>query len=178
MDLDDNDDKAHKDSKYSGNCMSCHNMTADGNGVALWDLVKYKKMIGIENVADVEGEFSFTQDKTQSMSEVFSYDWMHSDADNLRHALGVNGANVQPPQEMFDNWEITIDGLVENPYTIKLPELIAKAEEAGVVKTKISKMTCDWCAVGGGGILFFLPADDDVLISIGCSPNGNRFAAL
>lgn len=141
-----------KDSKYSGNCMSCHNMTADGNGVALWDLVKYKKMIGIENVADVEGEFSFTQDKTQSMSEVFSYDWMHSDADNMRHALGVNGANVQPPQEMFDNWEITIDGLVENPYTIKLPELIAKAEEAGVVKTKISKMTCDWCAVGGGGI--------------------------
>ena len=86
------------------------------------------------------------------MKDVFSYDWMHSGYDNLRHALGVNGANVQPPQEMFDDWEITVDGLVENPYTMKLPDLIAKAEEAGAVKTKISKMVCDWCAVGGGGI--------------------------
>lgn len=141
-----------KDSAYNGNCMSCHNMTKDGMGTQLWDLVKYDKMVGIVDVADVQGEFTFTQDKVQTMDEVFSYDWMHSGYDNLRHALGVNGANVQPPQDMFDNWEITIDGLIENPYTMKLPELIAKAEDAGVVTTKVSKMVCDWVAVGGGGI--------------------------
>ncbi|MDO4493519.1 MAG: molybdopterin-dependent oxidoreductase [Clostridia bacterium] len=141
-----------KDSHYTGNCMSCHNMTKDGMGVQLWDLVKYQKMVGIENVADVQGEFSFTQDKVQKMAEMFSYDWMHSDADNLRHALGVHGANVQPPQEMFDEWDFSVHGLVNEPFTMKLPELIAKAEAAGAVKTKISKMVCDWCAVGGGGI--------------------------
>lgn len=140
------------DSTYGGNCMSCHNMTADGQGTTLWDLVKYQKMVGMVDVENVQGDFEFTQDKVQTMSEVFSYDWMHSGYDNLRHALGVHGANVQPPQEMFDEWEITIQGLVDEPYTMKLPELIAKAEAANAVVTKVSKMVCDWGALGGGGI--------------------------
>ena len=132
---------------FDGDCMSCHNATNDGAGMQLWDLVKYQKLLGIVDVENVEGEFSFTQDKVQTMSEVFSYDWMHSGYDNLRHALGVHGANVQPPQEMFDEWEITIDGLVNEPYTMKLPELIAAAEADQAVVTKVSKMVCDWSAV-------------------------------
>ncbi len=135
-----------------GNCMSCHNATNDSAGMQLWDMVKYQKLLGIVDVENVEGEFSFTQDNVQAMSEVFSYDWMHSGYDNLRHALGVHGANVQPPQEMFDEWEITIEGLVDEPYTMKLPELIAEAEADNAVVTKVSKMVCDWSAVGGGGI--------------------------
>lgn len=140
------------DSTYTGNCMSCHNATADGAGTQLWDLVKYQKMVGMVDVENVQGDFEFTQDKVQTMDEVFSYDWMHSEGDNMRHALGIHGANVQPPQEMFDEWEITIDGLVAEPYTMKLPELIAAAEADNAVVTKVSKMVCDWGAVGGGGI--------------------------
>lgn len=135
-----------------GNCYSCHNMTADGQGIQLWDEVKYDKMVGIIDVADVQGEFSFEQDNTLGMSDVFSYDWMHSEYDNIRHAMGVNGANVQPPQEMFDEWEITMSGLVNEPFTMKLPDLIAAAEADNAVVTKISKMACTWNAVGGGGI--------------------------
>jgi len=139
-------------SGFNGNCMQCHNMTADGQGIQLWDIVKYDKLLGIVEVENVQGEFSFTQDKVQTMDEVFSYDWMHSYYDNMRHAMGVNGANITPPQEMFDEWEITVDGKVKNPYTIKLPELIKEAEAAGAVVTKVSKMVCDWVAIGGGGI--------------------------
>ena len=137
---------------FDGNCMSCHNMTADGQGIQLWDVVKYQKLLGMVDVENVQGNFSFEQDKVQQMSEVFSYDWMHSGYDNLRHALGKNGANVQPPQSMFDEWEISVHGLVNEPYTVKLPDLIAEAEAEGAVVTKISKMVCDWNAVGGGGI--------------------------
>lgn len=137
---------------FEGDCMSCHNATNDGAGMQLWDMVKYQKLLGIVDVENVEGEFSFTQDKVQTMSEVFSYDWMHSGYDNLRHALGVHGANVQPPQEMFDEWVITVDGLVDEPYSLTLPELITEAEAQQAVVTKVSKMVCDWSAVGGGGI--------------------------
>lgn len=136
----------------SGNCQTCHNMTADGKGTQLWDLVKYDKMVGIVEVPDVKGEFSITQDNVQAMHEVFSYDWMHSNYDNMRHAMGANGANVKPPQEMFDEWEISISGSVNQPFTMKLPDLIAAAEADQAVVTKISKMSCDWNAVGGGGI--------------------------
>ena len=140
------------DSTFTGNCMQCHNMTADGQGTQLWDKVKYDKLLGIVDVENVQGEFSFVQDKVQTMDEVFSYDWMHSQYDNMRRAMSVNGANITPPQSMFDEWEITVKGLVDEPYTIKLPDLIKEAEDAGIVVKKISKMTCDWCAVGGGGI--------------------------
>lgn len=136
----------------NGDCMSCHNMTTDGKGVQLWDVVKYDKMVGMVDVPNVQGEFSFDQEKVQEMKDVFSFDWMHSHWDNMRHALGKNGINEQPPQEFFDNWDISVHGLVNEPFTMKLPELIAEAEAAGAVVTKKSKMVCDWNAVGGGGI--------------------------
>lgn len=137
---------------YEGSCMSCHNGTENGEGLQLWDLTKYERLWGINKVENVQGDFSIDQEMTQSQDEVFSYDWMHAYYDNMRHGAGVNGLNLEMPQSLFDNWEITIEGNVPNPYTAKLPDLIAEAEEAGVVVNKTSKMVCNWNPVGGGGV--------------------------
>lgn len=106
-------------STVGGNCYSCHNATDDGAGMTLWDLVKYDLYFGMNSVAaeDVQGELVVDQDNVLSVDEMFSLDWMHTYYDNLRGAAGKNGANLPLDQELFDTWEITIDGTVNNPYT-------------------------------------------------------------
>ena len=143
--------KAEFANDYQGDCMSCHNATENGEGLELWDLTKYDRLWGINDVENVQGEFSIDQEKTQGQDGVFSYDWMHAYYDNMRHGAGVNGLDLEMPQSLFDEWTITVDGSVNEPYTAKLPDLIAEAEAAGVVVTKTSKMVCNWNPVGGGG---------------------------
>lgn len=137
---------------YGGNCMSCHNATENGEGLELWDLTKYDRLWGINDVADVQGEFSVEQETVQSLDGTVSIDWVHSYYDKMRRAAGVNGLDMTMPQSMFDEWTITIEGNVNEPYTAKLPDLVAEAEAAGVVITKPSKMVCNWNPVGSGGI--------------------------
>lgn len=137
---------------YGGNCMSCHNATENGEGLELWDLTKYDRLWGINDVADVQGEFSVEQETVQSLDGTVSIDWVHSYYDKMRRAAGVNGLDMTMPQSMFDEWTITIEGNVNEPYTAKLSDLVAEAEAAGVVITKPSKMVCNWNPVGSGGI--------------------------
>lgn len=144
--------KAEFSGEYQGDCMSCHNATENGEGLELWDLTKFDRLWGINKVADVEGDFAIDQEKTQDQSGVFSYDWMHAYYDNMRHGAGVNGLNLEMPQSLFDEWEITVEGNVESAYTAKLPDLIKEAEAAGVVVEKTSKMVCNWNPIGGGGV--------------------------
>lgn len=140
-------------SKMGGNCLSCHNMTSDGKGFALWDVVKYDKMVGIVKIPEVQGEFTYSQDLKQKQSELFTYDWLHSYYDALRRGTGVNGSGVNSyPQRLFDEWTIEVRGNVNAPYTAYLKDLVAEAEAEGVVVTKLSKKHCTWNAVGGGGI--------------------------
>ena len=47
---------------FFGSCQSCHDATADGKGMQLWDNVKHEVLQGINKVENVEGEFSATQD--------------------------------------------------------------------------------------------------------------------
>lgn len=137
-----------------GNCYTCHNATDDGMGMQLWDLVKYDLYYGITPVAadSVEGELTLDQEKTLTVDEMFSLDWMHTYYDNLRGAAGRNGANLPIDQELFDTWTITVDGTVAEPYTELLTVLIDEAEQAGVVVTKTSKIHCDWDPIGGAMI--------------------------
>lgn len=137
---------------FDGSCQSCHDFTGDGNGMQLWDNVKYDALQGINKVENVTGDFSLTQDKVQKMNELYSYDFVHGYYDHMRYACSPAGLDIDLPQSMFDEWEITIDGNVNNPYTVKLPELVAEAEKAGVVVTKPSKMVCELNPIGGGGI--------------------------
>lgn len=136
----------------NGTCQSCHDATADGNGMQLWDNVKHEALQGINKVENVQGEFASTQDKVQTQDELYSYDFVHGYYDHMRYACGPNGLDIDLPQSMFDEWEFTVDGNVNAPYTKKLPELVAEAEAAGVVVTKPSKMVCELNPIGGGGI--------------------------
>ncbi len=74
--------------QYQGDCMSCHNATEDGAGLELWDLTKYDRLWGINDVENVQGDFKIDQERTQDQSGVFSYDWMHAYYDNMRHGAG------------------------------------------------------------------------------------------
>ena len=130
--------------QYQGDCMSCHNATENGAGLELWDLTKYDRLWGINDIENVQGDFKIDQEKTQDQSGVFSYDWMHAYYDNMRHGAGVNGLNLEMPQSLFDEWTITVDGNVNAEYTATLPELIKEAEADGAVITKTSKMVCNW----------------------------------
>lgn len=139
--------------QMGGNCMTCHNMSKDGKGIALWDQVKYEKMVGILKIADVQGEFAYNQNLKQTQSELFTYDWLHSYYDALRRGTGVNGSGVNAyPGRLYDEWTISVEGNVNTPYTAKLKDLVNEAEKANVVVTKLSKKHCTWNAVGGGGI--------------------------
>ena len=114
--------------------------------------MKHEALQGINKVENVQGEFASTQDKVQTQDELYSYDFVHGYYDHMRYACGPNGLDIDLPQSMFDEWEFTVDGNVNAPYTKKLPELVAEAEAAGVVVTKPSKMVCELNPIGGGGI--------------------------
>ena len=112
-----------------GKCISCHNMTADGEGITLWDVVKYDKMVGIVDVPNVQGEFDYNQDLVQTSDELFTFDWQHSYYDALRRGTGAKGLGLDDyPEAIYDEWEITVEGNVAQPYTAKLKDLIAEAE--------------------------------------------------
>ena len=115
----------------NGTCQSCHDATADGNGMQLWDNVKHEALQGINKVENVQGEFASTQDKVQTQDELYSYDFVHGYYDHMRYACGPNGLDIDLPQSMFDEWEFTVDGNVNAPYTKKLPELVAVSRSAG-----------------------------------------------
>lgn len=143
--------KAEFENTYDGDCMSCHNATENGEGMQMWDLVKYNHLWGINDIAAedlTDTEFSIEQETTQS--DVFSFEWMHGYYCQMRH--GSEAEDLAMPQSLFDTWEITIEGNVDKPYTALLKDLVAEAEKEGVTVTKNSKLVCNWNMVGGGGI--------------------------
>ena len=83
---------------------------------------------------------------------MFTYDWIHSRYDSLIHIMGKNVLDTELPKDFVDNFEITMDGLVNKPFTAKLADLISEAEAAGVTVTKLSKIHCVDNMPGGGGI--------------------------
>lgn len=146
--------KRHKvqfEGSFNGDCMSCHNATENGQGMQMWDLVKYDHLWGINDIAADEvkdAEFSVEQETTQD--DIFSFEWLGGYYCFTRHGSEMN--DLAMPQSLFDTWEITIEGNVPQPYTALLKDLVAEAEAQGVAITKTSKLVCNWNMVGGGGI--------------------------
>ena len=130
----------------NGNCWSCHNATADGNGMMLWDEAKYDVLQGITFISDVQGEFSFSQDVLSDMDTTNMGYWMSGKADNSMY--GASAAGLPLDEDLFNNWEITVDGDVENPYTMTLPELI----ETFGSKSEIMTNQCVMNPIGGSWI--------------------------
>ena len=112
-------------SAMGGDCMSCHYVMPDGT-MAMWDLVKYDVLRGINSADASTGEFSYDY-TTLSTEPMFSMNWMSYSmfTDEMsfeRYDDALNDVPADP--ELFDEWEISVTGAVNNPVTYTLPELI------------------------------------------------------
>ena len=130
-------------------CFNCHTTTVEG-GMALWDQVKYDELKGITAVENVNGTFTFDQDYTVSQDEMPNAQWMGNDYDIMRFDNTAEGKPLD--QEMFDTWEISITGEVAQEQTWKLTDLIAEAEQAGVVVTTPLVAQCTINPLGGEAV--------------------------
>ncbi|MCI8367939.1 MAG: molybdopterin-dependent oxidoreductase [Eggerthellaceae bacterium] len=134
--------------EMGGDCMSCHAPASDTReGLSLWDAVKHTELRGIKKVEDVQGTFTFDQTTVLGDDSTFRVDPAAADGWNSQYAELTNDAysNIEGDPEKFNNWEITVSGLVENPYTITLGELIAEAP----VEEFTAKLNCMLTAPSG-----------------------------
>ena len=124
-------------------CNSCHNMTADGEGVTLWDVSKHSLLRGITQVADVEGDFSWNQTDVVSQDQLFNFQWYWRGSDFLRNER--QAAGDERDTSVYDDWTITLSGEVANETTFTLADLIENAP----VETKAVTMHCTYNPTGG-----------------------------
>lgn len=109
----------------------------------LWDEVKYRVLHGIMPVENVEGTFDYTFDKTVSQDQLPNLNWQNYANDYLRVEKTEQGAG--PDEELFNQWTITITGLVQNEVTFNLKDLVENSE----LITRTVVYPCVENAVGG-----------------------------
>ncbi len=125
----------HNRDSFKGDCMSCHSATANGEGLLLWDIAKYDVLSGINWTADVQGDFRYDQDKLGGSLGLTWWPMGEADLDVLLNDY-FEGAPLD--EELFDSWEIAVSGMVDNPFTITLKDLIEQAPS----ETFISSEQC------------------------------------
>lgn len=132
----------HSEDSFKGDCMSCHTATADGQGLMLWEEAKYSVMQGITSLdsESFTADISYEQETTNDMFDLTFYT-----GDTNREAVDNAMQGKEEDEETFNNWEISVTGLVDNPFTMTLPELIAEAPS----ETLISTTQCVMNAPGG-----------------------------
>ena len=129
-----------------GTCLTCHDIDMKSGAIELWDIVKYNRFRGIIDIDSDTVEASFTSDQTtvSDSDDIFSLNWVGGFTDYMIYDGYEHG--LEPVPETFDTWEVTVDGLVDNPFTMTLPELI---EEFGSV-TRIMTLHCTYDPAPGG----------------------------
>ena len=139
----------HKSSAFQqmgGDCMSCHDANEETGEIRLWDQVKYDLMRGIVAIPEeeMEAEFSFDQTTLTDDENSFSLNWLDGFTDYMVYDDYVHGLKAN--HEDLLNWEITVDGLVDEPYTMTMGEII---EEFPSV-TQTMSIHCTMDPVTGG----------------------------
>lgn len=124
-------------------CMSCHNVTEDGEGFTLWDVSKHSLLRGITAVEDVEGDFSWNQTDVIEQEDLFNYSWYYRGSDYLRNWREANGGEADT--SIYDQWTITLSGLFNKEASYTLADLIAQAPTV----TKAVTMQCTLNPTGG-----------------------------
>lgn len=120
----------------NGSCQSCHYIDGEGN-FQRWDYVKYDHLIGITDIAaeNVKADISYSQDvitpienmfyKSLKVVELEPGDWLTDDS--------------QITPDIMEQWEITVRGDMDNPFTMKLTDMI---EKFGTVTQVMSSQCC------------------------------------
>lgn len=130
-----------------GSCQSCHDANESTGKMELWDRVKYDRLRGITPIAAEDNEAAFSFDQTTTSSDVtdFSLNWVEYGAtDYMIYDDYVNGL-VNDHQTLLD-WEITVDGMVDNPFTMTMAEMIDTFPSV----TEIKSMHCTMDPATGG----------------------------
>lgn len=129
--------------QMGGDCMSCHFVTGDGE-MALWDNQKHTVLRGIVAADASTGEFSYDHE-TLSEEPLFNLSWAspseYSEEMAFERYLDDLIGVKRDPAEFFgtfEDWEITVEGEVENPITFTLGELI----DMGLSKTTVMAFEC------------------------------------
>lgn len=132
----------HSKDSFKGDCMSCHAATADGNGMMLWEEAKYTAMQGITFLPDEDfsADLSYEQETTNDMFNLTFYT-----GDTNREAVDNAMQGKEEDEETFNSWEISVTGLVDKPFSMTLPDLIAQAPS----ETLISSTQCVMNSPGG-----------------------------
>ena len=131
----------HSKDSFNGDCMSCHDATTGGTDMRLWEQAKYGVLSGISDVPDVTGEFSF--DQTTLGGENTEWTYWESEAEAPYIDSGLKDRFDVADLPSFDEWEISVTGLVGEEKSWTLSELIALAQEKGAEDTFISTMCCE-----------------------------------
>lgn len=124
-------------------CASCHNVTEDGEGFTMWDVSKHSLLRGITAVEDVEGDFSWNQTDVIPQEDLFNYSWYYRGSDYLRNWREANGGEADT--SIYDQWNISLTGLVNNEVNYTLADLIKEAPSV----TKAVTMQCTLNPTGG-----------------------------
>lgn len=124
-------------------CASCHNVTEDGEGFTMWDVSKHSLLRGITPVEDVEGDFSWNQTDVIPQEDLFNYSWYYRGSDYLRNWREANGGEADT--SIYDQWNISLTGLVNNEVNYTLADLIKEAPSV----TKAVTMQCTLNPTGG-----------------------------
>lgn len=130
----------HSRDSFTGNCMSCHTANADGEGMELWEESKYDVLSGIVSVTDVQGDFYYEQETLGGSAELAQWPWGIDDAVYTPIYDGT-----ESDVSVYDTWTITVSGMLDEPYTITLADLIEQAPS----ETFISKIHCCINPMGG-----------------------------
>ncbi len=127
----------------SGSCQSCHYIDGDGNYLR-WDTVKYDHLQGITNIAAdaVKAEITQNQDEITPTDKMF-YKWLKNEPSDWL----TDESQIIP--EIMEQWEIKVSGDMDNPFTMKLTEMI---EKFGTV-TQVMSSQC--CINGVGDTMIF-----------------------
>lgn len=128
----------HSKDTFTGGCMSCHTATSDGQGLRLWDEAKYDVLQGITFLSDIEGEFSYDQDKLTATEGIMNVNWMSGDT--TLEMAGADLAQMPLDEDLFNNWPISITGAVDNPIQTTLGELIKTAPSEKRILTNMCVM--------------------------------------
>lgn len=129
-----------------GDCMSCHDMNEETGEVKLWDVAKYDLFRGVVDLdtESYEAEFTYDQTTQTDPDDMFSLNWLVDFSDYMIYDDYVNDLNEE--DFPFEEWEISVEGLVENPYTMTLGEMI----ETFPSVTKVLSMHCTLDPCTGG----------------------------
>lgn len=132
-------------SAMGGDCWSCHFVNERTGDIELWDEVKYDVLHGIRSVSNVQGEFRYDQNvlTDEVFSQNVSYPW------NVKDNAGV----VPDPEHdgVYEKYEIEVTGLVAEPRTWTLAELI----ETAPIVHDIGTYECEAQGFGGPMIANF-----------------------